>query len=63
MKLTLSPLRGLLALESEGGDVSAYIEHNVVLWRRVNGALETLTDEALLLEARPESWFRTSNTG
>ncbi len=54
MKVTLSSLKSLVALESGGGNLSTYIEHAVMLWRRVNVAFEKLKDETLRLDVRPE---------
>lgn len=38
MNVTLPTLETLVALEAESGPTTPYLQHNVMLWRWINGA-------------------------
>ncbi len=59
MKVTLPSLENLVALESDGSEASRHVQHNIKLWRWINGAFGMLKDERLPFDPVEDYWYRT----
>ena len=61
MKVALPPLEALAGLSGDSSEVSKHLQHNVQLWRWINGAFGMLKDEAEgVARARIDSAFPLS---
>jgi hypothetical protein len=59
MRIALPPLESLVALSGDASEVSKHLQHNVQLWRWINGAFGMLKDERLAFDTQQDYWYRT----
>ncbi|HQN09609.1 MAG TPA: hypothetical protein PK569_18750, partial [Thermoanaerobaculia bacterium] len=59
MKTALPALERLVVFSGDSSDVSKHLQHNVQLWRWINGAFGMLKDEPLAFDTQQDYWYRT----
>jgi hypothetical protein len=59
MKVTVPALEPLVILSGDSSEVSKHLQHNVQLWRWINGAFGMLKDETLAFDTQQDYWYRT----
>ncbi len=59
MRIALPPLEALVGLSGDTSDVAKHLQHNVQLWRWINGAFGMLKDETLVFDTQQDYWYRT----
>ena len=59
MRVKLPSLETLVTLSGDSSGVSKHLQHNVQLWRWINGAFGMLKDETLAFDTQQDYWYRT----